>query len=117
MREIVYSPDYMFILSDKAVKRLIELKCQAAIDYLEEWLTWDQKNDDCTWYANPDDLPRHHPLLVQVVKELGADASVEYRTLEIQTIDSDLYIIIESDSGAERIYTPETVNWINANET
>jgi len=52
---------------------------------------------------------RHDPILVQVVEELGDEASGEYARLRIYETDSDRYRIDEYD-GAESVITPEIDN-------
>ena len=57
-------------------------------------------------------IPRHHPLLVQVVEELGENASGSYANLQVVSIDEDFYQIDEYD-GWETIETPNSQIWIN----
>lgn len=62
------------------------------------------------------DLPRHHPALVEVVEELGKDASANYMS-ELVVVDVDVkdkYYIYEYD-GLEEVYTEETIPWIYVN--
>ncbi len=56
-------------------------------------------------------IPRHHPLLVKVVEELGKKASEEYSDLIVVTIPGTKYVIREYD-GREWIETPEDIKWI-----
>jgi hypothetical protein len=86
-----------FSLSDKAVDRLKELGVKYDRHYEYE------------------DMPRHHPLLIQVIEELGKEASGDYSNLCISTIDSPLYRIDEYD-GSESVMTPEGIRWINIEE-
>lgn len=81
-----------FGLSDKAKDRLRELGLEFKWQY---------------------DIPRHHPLLVQVVEELGEEASDPYAKLKVEEINSNLYKIDEYD-GLESVLTPgDHVGWIS----
>lgn len=53
-----------------------------------------------------DNLPRHEPLLIQCIEELGDDANRNYANLAIAEIASDTYYIVERD-GWETIITPK----------
>jgi hypothetical protein len=57
-------------------------------------------------------LRADHPLLVQVIEELGREASGEYSNLCIKEIETSLYRIDEYD-GSESVITPEGISWIN----
>jgi hypothetical protein len=81
-----------FGLSDKARARLKELGLEFKWQY---------------------DIPRHHPLLVQVVEELGEEASDPYAKLKVEEINSNLYKIDEYD-GLESVLTPnDHAGWIS----
>lgn len=59
------------------------------------------------------DFPRHHPVLVNMVKELGSKkASGHCANLVIVEIDKPLYLINEYD-GFEDVLTPD-MDWIDA---
>jgi hypothetical protein len=83
-----------FSLSNKAVERLKELGVKYDRHYEYEG------------------MPRHHPLLVQVIEELGREASGEYSSLCIEEIETSLYRINKYD-GSESVITPEGISWIN----
>ena len=51
-----------------------------------------------------DNLPRHEPLLIRCIEELGEDANVCYANLQIAEIESDAYYIAYSD-GYETVIT------------
>ena len=57
------------------------------------------------------DLPRHHPLLVQCVEELGDDADGDMASLYVHTLKGNKYIIKEYD-GLERAVEPDYIQWI-----
>jgi len=82
-----------FGLSEKAIARLTELgvhfECKHEYAY---------------------EVSRHNPLLVQVVEELGDEASGEYSDLRIAEITSQFYQIDEYD-GSESVLTPENMSW------
>lgn len=85
MHKVVINACYGgFGLSDKAIARLKEFGLE---------FRWEH------------DIPRHHPLLVQVVEELGKEASGTYSNLEIIEINSNMYRITEYD-GFEGVKTP-----------
>jgi hypothetical protein len=86
-----------FILSDGAISRLKELGV---------------KFDDEYEYR---DMARHHPLLIQVIEELGKKASGDGANLCIAKIKSPLYIIDEYD-GSESVTTPDDIGWIKIEE-
>ncbi len=56
------------------------------------------------------DVPRHHPLLVQCVEELGEEANGECSELKIKEIEEDYYRINDYD-GKEAVETLSTINW------
>lgn len=89
-----------FVLSDKALKFLEARGCavqwgpgEFAINYLKE------------------ELPRHHPLLVECVETLGKDAFGFCSKLEVCEIEGNCYKIGEYD-GYESILTPESLDWV-----
>jgi len=92
MHKVVINSCYGgFGLSDKAIARLKELGLEFRWEY---------------------DIPRHHPLLVQVVEELGEKASGTYAKLEVVKINSKLYQVTEYD-GFENVKTPsDPVEWV-----
>lgn len=96
MRKVVYNCCHGgFGLSEAALTRLVELGLEVPEDP----------------YKTPEevaaslDIPRHHPLLVRVVQELGKKASAFSANLKIATIEGRLYRITEYD-GLERVETP-----------
>lgn len=59
----------------------------------------------------PGGIPRHDPLLVQVVETLGSKADDISAELEVVTIDSDRYRIVEYN-GVEQVETPESIEFV-----
>ena len=58
----------------------------------------------------PSQIPRHHPLLIACVEQLGAEADGECAKLRVLELPGNRYIITES-SGDEWVTTPETAMW------
>ena len=56
------------------------------------------------------DIPRHHPILIQVVELLGDAAGDDYSSLEVVEITGNQYRISEYD-GYESVQTPENMMW------
>ena len=84
-----------FSLSNKAIERLNELGI--LFEHESRW--------------NYNDMPRHHPLLIQVIEELGTEASDQYSNICISEIDCPRYKIEEYD-GSESVITPNDIRWI-----
>lgn len=59
------------------------------------------------------EIPRHDPLLVRVVEELGSRANTSCAKLAVVEIPGTLYRVKEYD-GRESVETPEKLNWIDA---
>jgi hypothetical protein len=90
MNKVVYRSELgVYILSKKAVSLGKELLPQF------DW-------------SNYEILPRHHPVLVQIVETLGEDAGYD---LCIKEIDEDSYYIYSYD-GKETVLTPKSTPWI-----
>lgn len=74
---------------------------------------------DCGTVVNDDfgfvnhNLPRHDPILVQVVEELGEAASGSMAELQVRDVGNSPYRIEEYD-GMERIETPDSMEWTYA---
>lgn len=81
--------------------------CFSLSEKAEQWLK--DRGLEFKYYF---DIPRHHPLLIQCIKELGIEAEGKFAKLEIVNINSDRYIIKEYD-GYEKVITPEDIKWIN----
>jgi hypothetical protein len=67
-------------------------------------------------------IPRHDPLLVQVVEELIAEMranNVDERDIDLAVIDipGNLYWIVEN-SGCEHVWTPQAIEaeWVDASK-
>lgn len=57
------------------------------------------------------DIPRHDPILVDIVEELGEKANGECSKLDVVEIATPMYRI-EGYDGMESIHTPEDNDWI-----
>lgn len=117
--EIVINIHYGgYRLNGKVVKRLAELGCKEARDFIEkcdrthakrtpEEIEWDKEFPDPDPYRsyilNED---RMNPFLIKVVKELQEEAG----SLQVVTFKGNLYRIIKRD-GAETIETPDSIKW------
>lgn len=65
-------------------------------------------------YTDHENIPRHDPVLVQVVEELGTEAaSGMCARLMVKETYSPAYRIDEYD-GMERIETPDGMDWVYA---
>ena len=67
-------------------------------------------------YPEPSILPRHHPVLVRVVEELGNKIAGMCADLYVQTIKGNEYRISEYD-GAETIVVPGQTNYIKVDSS
>ena len=56
------------------------------------------------------DLPRHHPMLVKCVEELGDMANGNYAAIAIVALRGNKYRIDEYD-GMERVVEPNEAEW------
>ncbi len=102
-----------FHLSDAACARLIELGAR----YVRA-ATFEETTESVfghKYLVEAYSIPRHDPLLIQVVEELGKEASGDFSALEVVTIDGNQYSIREND-GAESVYTPKESHWITIPE-
>lgn len=94
MNKIVYSRSGEFELSKKAVDWL--RAHGVSEEYIEGYLL--------------DAFPRHDSLLVQLVEELGDEASQSYYSnLQIEEIKGNKYRI-ENCDGKEKVITPENID-------
>lgn len=61
------------------------------------------------------DTPRHEPILVQVVEEMGDAASGPYTTLLVKEFEGNRYRILEQD-GWEDLETPKSIRWTTTDD-
>lgn len=105
MKKVVINSCYGgFSLSKKAMERLEELGVKD--EFYEENKNDPALDDDDMWRPN---VKRSDPRLVQVVEELGDEASGACAELEVVEVDGK-YRITEYD-GWESIETPDDIEW------
>ena len=75
---------------------------------MDERVAYNRAHSEQTWYYN--NVDRHDPVLVQVVEELGKNASGDFAELAIDEVDGP-YRIDEYD-GFESVMTSGDYDWI-----
>lgn len=113
--KVVYNSCYGgFGLSNEAMDRMVELG-YTGFELNPEY----NPNSDNTYkvkhfnelkYFNEYSIPRHHPILVQVVEELGERANGCHADLQIAVVNEP-YRIDEYD-GCESVETVSSYDWI-----
>lgn len=91
-----------FSLSPEAVR------LGKALSKSDAWNDVDEKYG----YIDEKLIPRHDPVLVKIVEDMGEDSSGSHANLKIEEIESPLYRIDEYD-GTESVETPDTYNWVD----
>lgn len=110
MAKVVYNACYGgFGLSNEALDRMAELGYELELNpgYHPNASDWYNSTQKYRTYVG--DIPRHDPILVQVVEELGDKANGNCADLRIQEVDG-LYRIHEYD-GSESVQVPESLDW------
>src|SRR5713101_1086281 len=98
MIKVVYNACFGgFGVSEKAIRRMAELGHKGAKKALKKPYSFGGKKR-----YSLTDIDRHDPLLVQVVEELGDEASDSLARLRIATVDGDRYSISYYD-GRETV--------------
>lgn len=109
MTKVVYNTCYGgFGLSDVAMDRMVELGYH--LDLNPNWKPNSKSMFNFKYNTGGDDIPRHDPILVQVVEELGEKANAEYANLAIAEVNGP-YRIDEYD-GSECVMEPDDYDWI-----
>ena len=62
-----------------------------------------------------DDIPRHHPVLIEVIKMFKESSPASLLDVDLWEIDDDKYILTDYD-GAERVHTPSSIAWNDVND-
>jgi hypothetical protein len=75
---------------------------------VDERVAHNKAHSEQTWYNR--NVDRHDPVLVQVVEELGKNASGDFADLTIDEVDGP-YRIDEYD-GFESVESPDSYDWI-----
>jgi hypothetical protein len=113
MTKVVYNACYGgFGLSNEAMDRMVELGYDLKLNSKYNPNAKSKYGDtaqkyECWGYV---DCPRHDPILVQVVEELGDKASGECANLQIEEVYGS-YRIDEYD-GNESVKTPTGYDWV-----
>jgi hypothetical protein len=76
----------------------------------EDAFTW-LENNGMPSPRNIWEMPRHHPLLIKCVEDLGEAVNSIYSKIQIVTIEGNRYKIVNWN-GNEKVITPENENWI-----
>ena len=100
----------MFRLSDEAIIEIIKRKNKnktVEIDDCKIFINGEEFNDIFSFCET---IPRHDPILIQVIEEMGEDAETEYTSLQIEEIEGNKYLIWESECG-EKIILPNNIEW------
>ncbi len=107
MTKVVYNDKHGgFSVSKKCIERMVELKSEEARKALEH--SPPAELFDVFYISN---VPRHCPIFVRVVEELGPEASGHFAKLEIAEIEGNKYYIDEYD-GMETVMTPDDIEWV-----
>lgn len=114
MIKVVYNSCFGgYSVSREAVEWLSE---HGGKDATAELTEFDEMVEDDPSYADYEDfrldeLPRHDPLFVECVEELGKKASGSYADLRIAKVEGNQYRIHEYD-GSESVRTPAGMRWV-----
>ena len=117
-----------YSLSYKAMKWLSDHGLKEAEEELSEraaYLEKDNEHNQITrlyrqYHSIEDEsfypgIPRHHPLLIQCVEELGEETGGMRAELIVVAFEGNLYRIAEYD-GMESIETPDCLNWTDSSK-
>ena len=128
-----------FGLSDKAVRRYAEIKGltlypeEGTLKIITYWLVPKEQRTGClsgdAWYAasreeqmtsnqrydeltlRPRQIPRHDPVLVQVVEELGKEANAGFARLQIRDVPAGSRYRIDEYDGSETVMLDSEYEW------
>lgn len=131
MRKVVYNNCYGgFGLSREAAKRLREGLIEAGRKVPEMYKgavythpdfnhdTWKDTPGCWEWRdpleMDPDyyDVPRHDPLLVQIVEDMGDSANGSFAKLRIEQLGDGVKYRIDEYDGNEQVMTQEDYDWV-----
>ena len=105
--KVVYNACYGgFSISRACAERMATLGNKEALELL---------GNPHGFYGYLKDTPRHDPVLVQAVEELGDDACGSSAALSIHKLSGRKYIIDEYD-GSESVVEPEDIKWIEVKQ-
>jgi hypothetical protein len=110
MTKVVYNACYGgFSLSNEAMDRMVELGYEGLQPNPKYNPNSKSMFDSCKYWGDYH-IPRHNPILVQVVEELGEKANGSWSELCIEEVDGP-YRIEEYD-GNETVVEPDGYDWI-----
>tara|TARA_B100000131_G_scaffold65199_1_gene61609 strand:+ start:8994 stop:9344 length:351 start_codon:yes stop_codon:yes gene_type:complete len=110
--KIVINTDYGgFAISFDGAERMAELGCPVAERKLKEYD--EQEGDYWCWHGT--EIHRHNPILIEVVEDIGLEASDTAARLEVVKINSKQYYL-ENCDGLESVMTPKSISWITIGE-
>lgn len=104
-----------FGLSELALAMLAKFKVIPDLPYYE--MRYDSSGRSGVLFPTNDyydvihALPRHHPILVDIVRELGEEAEGLSSSLAIVELHGNKYHI-EEHEGAESVIEPKDIDWI-----
>ena len=102
--KVVYNATYGgFSISRACAVRMAELGNKEAAELIEDL--------GDRFYGYLAETPRHDPVLVQAVEELGEAAGGSVSSLGVHELSGRKYIIKEYD-GAETVVEPEDIYWV-----
>jgi len=91
------------------MNKVVINECYGGFNFSNAALAWLKENGlTAPWY----DLPRHHPLLVRCVQELGEDASGPNSELVVVSVNR--YYIINEYDGYESVQEPNDIEWFDS---
>jgi len=97
-----------FGLSDKAIDRLIELGLEPGVERIDE-----ESDSNYRYRAYTSQMceNRFHPLLVQVVEELGKEANSDASELHVAKVQTEYLadMLIEEHDGQESVRWPAII--------
>ena len=109
MTKVVYNACYGgFGLSNKAMDRMVELGYEG-LKLNPEYASGKKSIFNHKYYGDYD-IPRHDPILVQVVEELGDKASGDCANLQIDEVYGSYHI--DEYDGSERVMTAPDYDWV-----
>lgn len=75
---------------------------------------WDNGKPVDRDYGHIDKVPRHDPVLIQVIEELGEAANGECADLAIEDVPEGTQYRIDEYDGNERVMTCDSYDWQTA---
>jgi len=98
---------------ETVLNKIVINDCYGGFDLSEDAIIWLKNNGLSD--IQIDEIPRHHPLLVECVETLGEKANGMFSNLVVKVIVGNIYRIDNYD-GLETIIQPYEDNWIVIND-